>query len=67
MITDMNGGFAIPGVSGEKVTLLISFLGKKTIEVDMKPGVEETFTLEDDNAMLDEVVVTGYQDIAKEK
>ena len=67
MITDMHGGFAIPGVSGDKVTLLISFLGKKTIEVDMKPGVEETFTLKDDNAMLDEVVVTGYQDIAKEK
>ena len=67
MITDMDGRFAIPGVSGSKATVVISFLGKKTIEADVEPGSNTVFTLKDDDTMLNEVVVTGYQDIAKEK
>ena len=52
---------------GGKITLLISYIGKKTIERDVKLGSDTVFHLEEDAGMMNEIVVTGYQDIAKEK
>ena len=52
---------------GGKITLLISYIGKKTIERDVKLSSDTVFHLEEDAGMMNEIVVTGYQDIAKEK
>jgi len=52
---------------GGKITLLISYIGKKTIERDVKLGSDTVFHLEEDAGMMNEIVVTVYQDIAKEK
>lgn len=66
--TDVDGMFRLQNIDGEgKITLLISYIGKKTIERDVEPGSNTVFHLEEDAGMMDEVVVTGYQDIAKEK
>ena len=68
-ITDIDGKFRIARVksSNNAVTLQISYIGKKTIEVKVKLNSENTFTLHEDTRMMSEVVVTGYQDIKKEK
>ena len=68
-ITDIDGKFRIARVksSNNTVTLQISYIGKKTIEVKVKLNSDNTFTLHEDTRMMSEVVVTGYQDIKKEK
>lgn len=66
--TDVDGNFVLQNVKGGgKITLLISYIGKKTIERDVKLGSDTVFHLEEDAGMMNEIVVTGYQDIAKEK
>lgn len=64
-VTDMNGDFSIPNISSNDV-LQISYLGKKDIEqkVVFKPF---KVYLEDDANMMEDVVVTGYQTISKER
>lgn len=68
-ITDINGKFKIPRVKSNKnvVALQISYIGKKTIEEKVKLNSDNTFTLQEDARMMSEVVITGYQDIKKEK
>lgn len=56
-ITDFDGNFAIPNVS-KGATLVISFVGYKSQEVVWN-GQALNITLEDDSALLDEVVVTA--------
>ena len=67
--TNIDGAFTLTNVKseGKKLTLVISYIGKQTIERDVEPGTNPIFHLEDDDNMMNEVVVTGYQDIAKEK
>ena len=68
--TDVNGHFRINDVrvyGDEKVTLLISYIGKKDMEEGVRLNSESTFTLREDTRMISEVVVTGYQDIKKEQ
>ena len=69
MATDVDGNFLLQNVKGGggKITLTVSYIGKKTIERDVEPGLNTVFHLEEDASMMNEVVVTGYQDIAKEK
>lgn len=56
-ITDFDGNFEIPNVS-KGATLVISFVGYKSQEVVWN-GQALNITLEDDSALLDEVVVTA--------
>lgn len=55
--TDIDGNFAISAAQGSKLT--VSYIGYKTKVVDVK-GNNLTIVLEEDNALLDEVVVIGY-------
>ncbi len=68
-VSDVNGRFRMEKVKtyGDEVTIQISFVGKKTIEVKVKLNSDNTFTLQEDTRMMSEVVITGYQDIKKEK
>ena len=64
-VTDYDGNFALEGVSeGELITY--SYIGKQSLKrkASYKPVV---IILEDESFMVDDVVVTGYQTISKER
>lgn len=50
----------------ENYKVIISFITKLTLKVPLKSG-EHNFVLKDNENYLDEVVVTGYQNISKER
>ena len=55
--TDIDGNFTINAKQGQ--TLKVSYVGYKTQDVKVK-GNNLRIVLEEDNALLDEVVVVGY-------
>ncbi|GHE41445.1 SusC/RagA family TonB-linked outer membrane protein [Sphingobacterium griseoflavum] len=57
--TDLNGIFRI-NVPAENPFIVISYVGYKVKEVNVAGQQDITITLEDLNAAIDEVVVTGY-------
>ena len=56
-VTDIDGNFTITNVPSSAGTLVVSFIGMKTQEVDIKPVVN--VVLHSDTEVLDEVVVTA--------
>ena len=60
-ITDLDGNFTLK--TKKSKTLVISFVGMKTKEVEA--GGNMNVVLEDDNALVDEVVVVGYTSKAR--
>ena len=65
-VTDIDGKFSIPGVASNG-ELKVSFVGMKSTNVLLKGKAVHTIILYDDSELLDEVVVTGYQTISKER
>lgn len=59
--TDINGAFEL--TVNDNATLVISYIGFKTTEVAAKNGIK--VVLEEDNALLDEVVVIGYGSVRR--
>lgn len=57
--TNFDGLFTI-NVNNQKATIIVSFLGYKTQEINIATQKSLTIVLEDDVAGLDEVVVVGY-------
>ena len=57
-ITDMDGNFELTVKPG--VTLIISYIGYKTQEVQVTVGKSLNIVLKEDSEMLDEVVVVGF-------
>lgn len=64
--TDVNGAFSL-AVDKEYTTLIVSYIGKKDARYRMKVGGNMKAILEDDVQNLNDVVVTGYQTISKER
>lgn len=60
--TDINGNFTLERVKGNP-TLVISYLGNKTLEKTVTSNSKNIFTMEEDTHMVSEVIITGYQDI----
>ncbi len=58
-VTDQDGRFSI-SVPDDATTLLISYVGYKTLEVDIKDRNQVNLQLEIDDLVLGQVVVTGY-------
>ena len=58
VITDFDGNFAINVKPG--ATLVISYIGYTTQEIAVGDRASISVTLQEDNALLDEVVVVGY-------
>ena len=58
-ITDFDGMFTISGVSTNDI-LQVSFVGYKTLEVQVKDKKNFSLILTEDTEVLDEVVVVGY-------
>lgn len=65
-ITDMDGYFSIR-VKPNENTLIFSFVGYKTVEIDITKESTFEVIMYDDTKLLDEVIVTGYQTISKER
>jgi TonB-linked SusC/RagA family outer membrane protein len=63
IITDMDGGFALQ--VKPNATLIISYIGYRTLEVKAVSGRTMEILLEEDTEMLDEVVVIGYGTVKK--
>ena len=63
-VTDIDGNFTITNVPSSAGTLVISFIGMKTQEVDIKPVVK--VSLHSDTEVLDEVMVVAYGTARKE-
>lgn len=61
-ITDLSGLFSLP-VSQDNVTLTITYIGKKTLVYKAKAGMTLKLTLEEDEHVMGDVVITGYQNI----
>lgn len=59
VITDIDGNFTL-NVSSSNATLVISFVGYKTIELPALDKTLQKLVLKEDTEMLDEVVVVGY-------
>lgn len=57
VITDMDGNYILNNAKG---TLVISFIGYKTIEITIGTKTEINVKLVEDTELLDEVVVVGY-------
>lgn len=65
--TDVEGRFQLEGLRDSVVTLVVSYVGKKTREVQARLNTNIVIRLEDDASQIEEVVVTGYQSISREK
>lgn len=65
-ITDSKGYFQL-SVDADNATLLITYVGKKDIKMRAKKGSTLRIKMQDDVNVLNEVIVTGYQTISKER
>ena len=61
--TDMNGKYKVS--VPKNATLVVSFVGMKSQEVQVKGRTVINVTLQDDTKLLDEVVAIGYQSVRK--
>ncbi len=66
-VTDVEGKFEIPQVSQEKAVIVVSCIGKLTKEKKVALNSDNLIYMDEDVSMMDEMVVTGYQDISKAK
>ncbi|NOU59608.1 SusC/RagA family TonB-linked outer membrane protein [Marinifilum caeruleilacunae] len=64
--TDLNGHFSMKVMNGNQ-TLIFSFVGMTTQELNIKNRKFLDIVLENDHSELSEVVVTGYQEIKKSR
>ena len=64
--TDSNGQFTLSGVT-DNDELQISFLGYKTVTMQVGTRTAIAATLEEDSGYLDEVVVVGYGTMEKKQ
>lgn len=65
--TDIDGNFSIR-VSGSNLILVASFIGYSNVEQKITANREVyNFTLSPETQMIEEVIVTGYQTISKER
>lgn len=58
-VTDVNGKFMLD-IPEDPSTLVVSFIGYKTKEIEVRPGSEISIVLEAEIMALQEVVVIGY-------
>lgn len=64
-VTDFDGNYTLDNVDPNS-TLVFSYIGKKTLERKATAS-NSVLILEDDANVMDDVVVTGYQQISKER
>lgn len=65
-ITDLKGEYSLKANVQDK-TLLVSFVGMKSRKINLGKGNKYNIVLEEDRNLLNDVVVTGYQTLSKER
>lgn len=65
--TNNQGEYALPIPDPKNVTLIFSFIGMKRQEIVLGNKTEVNVKLLEESSNLDEVVVTGYQDIRRDR
>lgn len=65
--TNIDGEFEITVKNGQKVTLVVNYIGMNTREIQASAGDVLTIKLEQNAGMLDEVIVSGFQTISRER
>lgn len=65
--TDIDGNFSLEFKSRQKVTLAISYVGMERRELQAAPGDDLYIVLSPNGNMLDELIVSGYQTISRER
>lgn len=65
-VTDIDGKFTLSNVP-DKVKLIISYVGYKTIHIDAKAQKNLIIKMEEDDQLVGEVVITGYGGAQKVK
>ncbi len=66
-VTNQDGEYVINGLPAIKTTIQVSYVGHQTIieSIDLRVVAERNFTIQENNAMLSEVVVTGLTGSAR--
>lgn len=62
-MTDADGNFLIPRLTGSDHTFIFSYVGYKTVERRITNTDFITVQLEEDAAAIEDIIVTGYQEI----
>lgn len=65
--TDIDGNFELKVPKQGKVTLLVTYVGMKNKEVQTTTGSNVEIVMETNADMLDEVIVSGFQTISRER
>ena len=65
-MTDVSGKFELTLPASIRY-VVVSFIGYEALKADISGKTEFTFRLKEEVSQLDEVVVTGYQQIEKRK
>ncbi|MCM1518899.1 MAG: SusC/RagA family TonB-linked outer membrane protein [Pseudoflavonifractor sp.] len=65
--TDIDGNFSLELKTRQKVTLAISYVGMERREIQATPGDDLYIALSPNGNMLDELIVSGYQTISRER
>ncbi len=65
-VTNADGNYSISSLPDDAV-LVFSFIGMKTLEITVGEQTNIDITMEVDISNVDEVIVTGYQTISKER
>lgn len=66
-ITDFDGNFSVGSGDKKSVKLLLSYVGKNDKEVEASAGKLMKIVMEDNSQILEDVVVTGYQTLSRER
>ena len=66
VVTDMDGRFTLRVPAGSS-KLLFSYIGKKDVEMEASTRRPLRVVMEDNTRLLDDVVVTGYQTLSRER
>lgn len=66
-VTDIDGNFRLNVPDGKKVTLIVSFVGLKTMELVAVPGKAVYVEMVSEENMLEELIVSGFQTISRER
>ena len=65
--TDINGEFTLLIPNPDGAVLVFSFVGMKTVELPIVTDHPMNVTMETDTEQMDEVVITGYYSLSKER
>lgn len=67
-VTNLDGEFSLPiSASSSSATLQFSYIGKTDVEITANTQRRVNVVMQDDGHVLDDVVVTGYQTLSKER